>query len=233
MDPEEVSAMEPLALALQEHNRLGKSVGIDFRRDDGIWYTQSTDQYFSVPDWLIEIEAELLGQAAAPVLDVGAASGRQALALQKRGLTVTALDTSARAVELMTQRGVVDARVGDIFELDHGQWHSVLFLMETIGLAGTITRLHDLLERLQPRVSTEGQILLDARPIQTTGGGANYPGELELQMRFRNKIGDVFRWLYLDFDTLREVAGASGWTVERLTVDDATEAYGARLTKSQ
>lgn len=226
-----VSAMDPLALALQDHVQLNRSVDVDFRRDDGIWYAQSTDQYFTVPQWLVEIEENILSRTQAPVLDVGAASGRHALMLQQRQIQVTAIDSCQKCVELMQSRGVLDAREVDIFDLDEGAWHTVLFMMETIGLVGTIDLLRTLLVHLHRIVRADGQILLDARAVQSDGGSGHYEGELELQMRYRDTIGEVFRWLYVDFDTLCEVASDCGWTVEQIGRDEQTEAYAARLSR--
>jgi len=226
-----VSAMQPLALALADHVRLGHSVAVDFRRDDGVWYEQSTEQYFEVPDWLVDIEQIILDAVRAPVLDVGAASGRHALLLQDRGLPVTAIDSCAACVELMRQRGVRDVRELDVFELSAGQWHSVIFMMETIGLAGTLDRLTELLRMLQTHVTENGQILLDARPLQTEGSDGNYQGELELQMRYGEFTGEIFRWLYLDYSTLAEIATDSGWSATMIGHDEETDAYAARLCK--
>lgn len=224
-----VSAMEPLALALQDHVRLNQGVNIDFRRDDGVWYAQSTDQYFTVPQWLEEIEKNILDRASQPVLDVGAASGRHALILQQRMQKVTAIDSSLKCVELMRDRGVHDARAIDIFELESGHWHSVLFMMETIGLVGTIHLLEVLLSHLHSLVLEDGQILLDARPLQSDGGSGEYEGELELQMRYGELVGEVFRWLYIDFDMLESVAAKCGWQTQLIGVDHQTEAYAVRL----
>jgi len=224
--------MQPLALALSDHVRLGHSVAIDFRRDDGIWYEQSTEQYFEVPDWLVDIERTILERVQSPVLDVGAASGRQALMLQDRGLAVTAIDSCAGCVDLMRQRGVLDARKQDVFDLRDESWHSVIFMMETIGLTGTVARLADLLRKLRGHVSEDGQILLDARPLQTDGGGSDYEGELVLQMRYGEITGDVFRWLYLDFDMLTEIATDCGWSATMIARDEATDAYAAHLCKT-
>ncbi len=227
-----VSAMEPLARALQDHVRLDKSVDIEFRRNDGVWYAQSTDQYFEVPQWLVQIEQAVLQRAQEPVLDVGAASGRHALYLQKRMQQVTAIDSSVRCVELMRGRGVRDARAIDIFELNEGHWHTVLFMMETIGLVGTIEMLEALLLHLSRLINDDGQILLDARPLQTDGGDGEYEGELELQMRYGNLVGEVFRWLYIDYDMLESIATDCGWHIELIAEDQQTEAYAVRLSKS-
>lgn len=226
-----VSAMEPLALALQDHVRLDHSVDIEFRRDDGVWYAQSTDQYFTVPQWLEEIEKNILDRVQQPVLDVGAASGRHALLLQQRLQQVTAIDSSPECVELMRNRGVYDARTVDIFELETGSWHSVLFMMETIGLVGTIRLLEALLSHLHRLVVEDGQILLDARPLQSDGGCGEYEGELELQMRYGELVGEVFRWLYIDFDMLESVATKCGWQTQLIGIDHETEAYAVRLFK--
>jgi SAM-dependent methyltransferase len=64
------------------------------------------------------LELMALDLAQGRVLDLGAGTGLHALELQRRGVDVTALDVSAEAVAIMTERGVEKARLGDLYSFD-------------------------------------------------------------------------------------------------------------------
>ena len=75
-------------------------------RDDGLIRAATAERYFAEPaDW-VPFERQALELAAGRVLDVGCGAGRFALALQARGLPVTALDVSPGAAYVSRQRGV-------------------------------------------------------------------------------------------------------------------------------
>ena len=82
---------------------------------------------------------EALSLCRGRVLDLGAGAGRHALELQGRGHEVTAIDVSREAVEVMRERGVRDARCGDLDAVDGERFDTILLLMHGIGLVGTLT----------------------------------------------------------------------------------------------
>ncbi len=88
------------------------------------------------------LERLALDKARGRVLDTGAGAGCHTLALQQRGLDVTAIDISPGAVRTMRRRGVEDARLCDFFEDDFGgPFDTVLMLMNGIGICGRLERL--------------------------------------------------------------------------------------------
>lgn len=231
-----VDAMAPLAGALASHLRDGNPVEVEFRRDDGLWYRQSTMEFFDVPEWVQDIEKIALDLAEEPILDAGAGIGRHTLELQQRGLEVTAVDVHPAFVEMMRDQGVADARVMDVRELKTGGWRTVYFLMETIGLAETLDGLGELLTHLKKLVAEDGQIILDSEAVvvddnaQDTRDGSQYEGEVSMQMRFDDLTGPAFRWLYIDAETLKDVAAANGWHAHIAVIEPETGHYLARLS---
>lgn len=231
-----VGAMEPLARALAHHLETGTPSTVEFRRDDGLWYSQSTLDFFEVPQWIQDIEKIALDLAQEPVLDAGAGFGRHALELQNRGLSVTALDIHPEFVRLMRARGVVDARVADVRNIELNGFATVYFLMETIGLCESLEGLGKLLRKLKQVVNEDGQIIFDSEAIvidpdiRDKRSHFEYEGEVTMQMRYGSLQGNPFRWLYLDPDTLVEVAADNGWHAHIAVVEPETEHYLARLS---
>jgi 2-polyprenyl-3-methyl-5-hydroxy-6-metoxy-1,4-benzoquinol methylase len=77
--------------------------------------------FFRGPRDFFEFETVALEHCQGRVFDAGAGAGVHTLQLQKRGVEVTAIDITAEAVEIMSRRGVRDARHADMFELDGGE----------------------------------------------------------------------------------------------------------------
>ncbi len=231
-----VDAMEPLVRALAAHIETGAPATVEFRRDDGLWYSQSTLEFFEVPEWVQDIENIALDLAESPVLDAGAGIGRQTLELQERGLTVTAIDVHPGFVQIMRERGVSDARVADVRNLEIDGFKTVYFLMETIGLCETLAGLGALLRKLKHAVADDGQVILDSEAIvvdpdiRDKRTHFDYEGEVVMQMRYEGLEGKAFRWLYLDPDTLVRVAAENGWHAHIAVVEPETGHYLARLS---
>lgn len=217
--------MQPLALALRDHVDKAHPVDIEFRRDDGEIYRQSSEDYFAAPDDLDELEAIALQSAKAPVLDVGAGCGRLTLLLQATDIAVTALDVSPDMVALMRSRGVQHVIQGDALTIDTGHYATILMLMETVGLAGDVDRLGLLLHNLSRRLTPTGQIVCDACPLIETGATAS----VQLQIRYGVHVGPIFDWLYVDMQTFAEVAAQHGLSLEIGYLDEDNGHYLARL----
>lgn len=58
---------------------------------------------------------------------------------------------------------------------------------------------------------------------------ADYYGEMEFSMRYKQMRGDSFPWLYVDFDTLNFYASQFGFQAEKVK-DGGHYDYLARLT---
>src|SRR5947207_11823097 len=90
------------------------------------------------------------------VLDVGAGAGRVALHLQEKGLDVVAIDSSPGAIKVCRKRGVKDARVLRIEDVDEslGLFDTVVMFGNNLGLLTSRAKGRRLLRRLQ-RVTTD------------------------------------------------------------------------------
>ena len=182
-----------------------------------------------------EIEKKALDMAKGKVLDVGASSGCHSLVLQQRGMDVTAIDISPLSVETMKQRGIKNVAEQDFFTLADQQYDTILMLMNGIGIVGTLERMPEFFKHLDKILAPGGQLLCDSSDISYVFDGdipddIGYYGEQSFQMQYKNTIGEPFDWLYIDVETLKEVAGANGYLVEVVAEGEHYD-YLARITK--
>jgi SAM-dependent methyltransferase len=177
------------------------------------------------------LEKYALSLCTGRVLDAGAGAGSHSLVLQKRGLSLTALDISPIAVEVMRQRGVRQVVAGDLFKLSLEPFDTILLLMNGIGIARDMKQVKYLLKHLKTLLLPGGQILLDSCDVNYLDGEniyQHYIGEVTYQFEYKTEKGDPFGWLYLDVKTLKKTARASGWQCQ--IIYEEGESYLARLT---
>ena len=173
------------------------------------------------------------------MLDVGAGSGCHSLVLQEKGIDVTAIDISPLSVETMKERGVKKVMEQDFFTME-GQYDTILMLMNGIGIVGTLERLPKFFRQLDKILAPGGQVLCDSSDISYVFEGEDgmidipnemeYYGEHSFQMQYKDTIGEPFEWLYIDEDTLRELASKNGYAVEVVAEGEHYD-YLARITK--
>lgn len=192
------------------------------------------DTLFRNYDAMPEIERMALDMTKGRTLDVGAASGCHSLVLQERGIDVTAIDISPLSVETMKLRGVKKTLEQDFFTLEGQQFDTILLLMNGLGIIGTLQRIPDLFRQLDKILAPGGQLLGDSSDISYVFDGympdTEYYGELTFQMQYKDTIGEPFPWLYIDADTLKQVATDNGYHAE-IIAEGGHYDYLARITK--
>ena len=172
-------------------------------------------------------EKEALDHCIGHVLDVGAGGGCHALSLQQRGFTVTAIDISPGAVEVMKKRGISDARLVDFFDLENMRFDTLWLMMNGIGIVGTYLGLHSFLRKAPSVLKPNGRIILDSsdlaylledEEIQVEILNREKPfGEVTFQMTYQEITSAPFPWLYVDFDTLKQIASGHNYECSLLT----------------
>ena len=181
-----------------------------------------------------ELEQKALQLAKGSVLDVGCGAGSHTLELQnERKLDVTAIDISADAVKIMQQRGVKKAVEQDVFLLTE-KYDTLLFLMNGIGLTGTLQGFIDFLYKAKNLLNPEGQLLFDSSDISYLYEDSQKPqnkyfGEINYCYEYKKQKGNWFNWLYLDQGTLAHIAHQNGWDLE-VIFEDGEDQYLAKLT---
>ena len=185
-----------------------------------------------------KIEKKALKLAKGKILDVGCGAGSHSLYLQQKGFEVTAIDISPDAIKACQLRGVKDARVQHLLELENEQFDTILLLMNGTGIFGTLAETSKYLQKLKSLLTPNGQILIDSSDIiymfdQDEDGAYivpadGYYGELTFNVSYKGQTEDTFPWLYLDYNTLQNAAHANGLQCELLLEGNHFD-YLARL----
>lgn len=187
------------------------------------------------------IEQKAITLSKGKILDIGCGAGSHSLELQnKLQLDVTAIDISKKAIATCIARGIKQAEVCGILDLNENtQYDTILLLMNGTGIFGTIKQIPIYLNKLKRLLLPNGQILIDSSDIiymfdeDEDGGkwipGTNYYGELTFKLKYKKEAEEEFPWLYLDYNTLQNAAIANGFKCE-LVLEGEHYDYLAKLT---
>lgn len=194
------------------------------------------DIYFRNEDEMPELELKALDLCRGKVLDVGAGVGSHALVLQDRGVDVTGMDISAPAVTIMKQRGLKQAIEGNILSYTGEKYDTLLFMMNGIGLTGSIPGLKSFLIHVKSLLKPGGQLVFDSSDLSYLYQEVAFPlngyyGEVSFRYEYKSVKGNWFKWIYVDQKTLIDIAKHQGWRTEIIFEDDSDQ-YLARLTLS-
>jgi SAM-dependent methyltransferase len=189
-----------------------------------------------------DLERLALDECRGRVLDLGAGAGCHSLELQSRGFSVKAVDVSAGAVQVMTERGVQDVARHDLFAARPATevpYDTILLLMNGLGLTGTLAGLDKFLVHARTLLAPGGQILAtssDVRYLYEDEEGAlvfnlngPYYGEVEYSLSYKKEKGHSFPWLFVDAALLTDAAEGAGYMADFLG-EDEDEQYLVRLT---
>lgn len=232
---------DPMGAAIRDYFRQGKSAQLKVLSslfdDDEMPVAHLFRSYHEMPP----LEQRALNEARGKVLDVGAGAGCHALALQERGLDVTAVDISPLSCETMKERGVANVECVNIFnQRFQERFDTLLLLMNGTGIAGKLSRLPQLLSRLKQLMNPGAQILIDSSDLRYVYEDENgvldvdldgaYYGEVDYQMTYRNIKGKSFDWLYADSVVLAECCRQCGLKCEILAQGNHYD-YLARIVQ--
>lgn len=170
-----------------------------------------------------DLEKLALSECRGRILDVGAAAGSHSLYLQKQNFNVTALDISEMCCNVMLQRGIKQVAANDFFKYSDKKFDTVLLLMNGIGIAGSLKRLDEFFVKAKEMLNPGGQIIFDSSDIdymyynedgsKLINLNSNYYGELKYTMQYKKIRGATFDWLFIDSNTLAQVAAKNGFTL--------------------
>lgn len=184
------------------------------------------------------IEQTALELAKGKIVDVGCGAGSHSLYLQHKGMSVKAIDISAKAIQCCVLRGVENAKVQHLLALENETFDTILLLMNGTGIFRTLADLPVYLEKLKSLLNPGGQILIDSSDLiymydENEDGSHSIPaegyyGELTFTVSYKGQTDEPFPWLYLDYNTLQRAAHAHGLECELLETGEHYD-YLARL----
>ena len=210
---------DPMGAAIRDYHAAGKAGRLrvfssQFEEDEipvaGLFRT-----YGEMP----VLERKALDLAEGRILDVGAGSGCHSLVLKERGKEVLPIDISPLSVEVMRA-----------------------MLMNGSGIIGRLENIGGFFNRMRQLLAPGGCVLMDSSDLRylfededgsfVIDLAADYYGQVDFRMQYRQVKGDRFDWLYIDFNTLSLYAAQYGFKAEMLAEGEHYD-YLARLTVGQ
>ena len=173
----------------------------------------------------MEAEQAAFGFVRGRVIDIGAGAGRHSLEAQNRGLEAVAIDISPGAVEVCRRRGVRDARLLHLEEIDEslGTFDTALLLCGNFGLAGGEEDTLALLHRLHARTGPDGRIVLDTVNPHEENDAADLayivhnrergrmPGQVTIRIRYGELVTPWFELVCVSPAELHDLLAGTGW----------------------
>lgn len=174
------------------------------------------------------------------VLDAGAGAGRVSLHLQEKGHDVVAIDASPGAVETCTRRGVRDARVLRIEDVDSSLevFDTIVMYGNNLGLLASRAKGRRLLKQLHSVTSERARILGEILDPYTTDDPVHLgyharnrkrgrmSGQIRIRIRYRDVATPWFDYLFLSQPELEELLQGTGWRLARTIEDEESKRVG-------
>ncbi len=215
-------------------------------RDDGYFSASSGVKiYFSeYIDWP-EHEKKALKQVKGKVLDVGCGAGRHSLYLQKNGFEVTGIDSSPLAIKACKERGLNDAMVlplGEVEKLKPLKFDTIIMLGNNFGLFGSREKAKEILKIFYETTTSNALIIAETRDPYETDNPAHLeyqefnkkrgrmPGQLRIRIRFEKHVGEWFDYLIVSKNEMKEILEGTGWQVKEF-IDASFSVYVAIIEK--
>ncbi len=218
-----------------------RSAQLLIRRDDGNEAALPVSHFFRSPDEFTSIERAALDRCHGHVLDIGAGTGLHTVALESRGMAVTAIDINPEAVAIMQGRGIQNVHCADVFAFAGGPFDTLLMLGHGIGMVETLDGLNRLLAHATTLGASGCKLLVHSLDVRRSDArehvayreanrrAGRYVGEMRLQFEFAGQSGPYCGWLHVDADTLVRHAASAGWGCEGVLGEDTGD-YLACLT---
>ena len=206
-------------------------------RDDGLINGALADHYLSEPaDWRA-FDHRGVALCRGRVLDIGVGAGRIAVELQRRGVAVTGLDTSAGAIEVSRKRGLRDTVLNTVDEFSRAsvRYDTFLLLGNNLGLIEGPERAPGFLAALA-RLANPGALIVaqGTDPYGTTDpvhvayhrgnrDRGRLGGQLRLRLRYRDIASGWFDYLNCSVAELESLVAGTSWRLK--SIDDRDHPY--------
>jgi hypothetical protein len=234
---------DPFGRALLDHHRGERTEPLYQRDGEDVYEHPVEDFYFGPFETESHDPAWLESWLDGPLVDLGAGAGRESLHFQDRFETV-AVEVSESLVTLLEERGVADARRGDMFDLRSqfaaDRFQSALVVGTQTCLAGSMQGLRRFLADLAHVTTPDATVVLDS--YDPTGDGVEdllgYRDDPAPGLAHRVAWFEYGEWvdpvLYFRLfgpDRLRTAAQATGWEVVDVVRPYVDYSYKAALAK--
>ena len=230
-----MTTKDPMGLAIKDFFETQKKEVIQVFSDIAEPDIIPVEYLFRSYEQMPEIEQRALLLATGKILDVGAGAGSHALWLQNKGKDVMALEKSKLSAEVLKIRGVKNVLTDDFFKLDEKiKYDTLLFLMNGVGIAGSLEHLPQFLKKCKNLLSPGGKVLLDSSDLAYMFEEAeelpeHYYGEVYYIMEYQGVKSEPFKWLFADFYSLAKQVELTGGKCKKI-MDGKHFDYLAEIT---
>ena len=206
---------------------------------------QGPRNYFAEYEGWAEHQKHAIGYTTGRVLDIGCGAGRHSLYLQEQGHDTLGTDNSPLAIETCQRRGLKNAVVTPITQLNSkiGTFDTILMMGHNFGLVSNYKRAKWLLRRFAAMTSETAKIIAETMdPYRTEDpchlgyhqfnrDRGRMSGQLRLRIRYRQYITPWFDYLFVSKTEMEDILDGTAWRVERYVDAANTPTYVAILCK--
>ena len=229
---------DALGNALYDYYQTGNASIVVERSDGFVEVVCDLSYYFQGYATWPERQRLSLDYVRGRVLDIGTGSGRVAVHLQSKGFQVTAIDNSAKAVEVARLKGLNDVRLIPVEEINEtlGDFDTVLMLGNNFGLMRNLSFAQNMLAKLESIVSKDGVLIIESHDPHATDDDVHLsyhrvniaqdklPGELTMRIRYKKFSTPWFTYLLASVNELEEILNGTSWKVLRILRDSSSRA---------
>ena len=212
------------------HYQNGKSRQYTVERDDGHIDHLKTGTYFQVHEEWPTYEREAMKSIKGRVLDVGCGAGRHAIYLQNTGFDVLGIDASPLAIEICKRRGLKNAKVMPIEEINYGSgsFDTVLMMGNNFGLFGSVEKARVLLERIYRMTTNDAVLIASSNDVYKTSDPVHLmyqetnrkrgrmSGQIRLRVRFMQYTTPWYDYLMVSKEEMEGILIGTGWQVQEI-----------------
>ncbi len=232
---------------LEQYNNQTATAEIIERDDDYIDTGSDAGLYFSEYRQWSPLERRAIKRARGKILDIGCGAGRHSLHLQKKGFDVTAIDNSPGAIKVCKLRGLKQAFVRPIADIDKfksNSFDTILMFGNNFGLFGDAENARLLLEKMNRITAPDAQIIAGTRnPYQTDNAEhlqyhklnrrrGRMGGQIRMRVRFGKIVGEWFDYLFVSPEEMEKIIAASDWEIKELIESEQAQ-YFAIINKKR
>jgi SAM-dependent methyltransferase len=155
-----------------------------------------------------EVDLSLVRHARGPLLDIGCGPGRMVRAAGEAGLVALGLDVSPEVVVQARRSGAAVA-LGSVFDRvpAEGLWRTALLIDGNVGIGGDVAAL---LTRCREILAESGKLVVELHTDDDRDHSYN-----ATVVDAEGSQSGAFPWAEVGLTRLREIADASGFTIDR------------------
>ena len=205
---------------------------VDFGSEPGLYFNE-------YEDWS-PVERRAISLARGRTLDIGCGAGRHSLYLQSKGFDVTGIDNSPGAIEVCKARGLKNALVCPIQNVDRfpeNSFDTILMFGNNFGLFGSAEGARNILEKFFRITKKDAQIIAGTLNPYLTDDEAHFkyhelnrrrdrmPGQIRMRVRYGETVGDWFDYLFVSPEEMREILDETDWQIKELLEPEQTNYF--------